>query len=114
MAAPCTNPAGLDGSKGQFRGAFFPSTDPGLPPVATPYALYREYYRGECATRSGASYLAVDTTTDPSDVRPLGPVESAPGQEAGLGLHDLELELALADLLALIDTQATTWSTANP
>jgi hypothetical protein len=106
MVAACTSPAGLDGSKGQFRGAYFPSTDPGLPPVATPYALYREYYRGECATRSGAAYLAIDTVTDPNDVRPLGPVEGSPGQEIGLGLFDVELELALGDLIDLVDTQA--------
>lgn len=104
--AGCTNPAGLDGSKGQFRGSYFPAGDPGLPAVTTPFALYREYYRGECATRSGARYVAVDVTTDPNDVRPLGPVESSPGQEAGLGLFDVEFEMALGDLIDLVDTQA--------
>ncbi|MDZ7732607.1 MAG: DUF3089 domain-containing protein [Acidimicrobiia bacterium] len=34
--AACTNPAGLDGRKGQFRGAYFPAGDPGLPAVQTP------------------------------------------------------------------------------
>jgi hypothetical protein len=106
MRSPCTNPAGLDGSKGQLRGSYFLASGPGLPPVSTPFALYREYYRGECATRSGASYLAIDTTTDPDDVRPLGPVESSPGQEAGLGLFDVEFEMALGDLIDLVETQA--------
>lgn len=104
--APCANPAGLDGSKGQLRGAYFPGTDAGLPPVPTPFVLFRELYRGECTTRNGVRYLAVDLTTDPNDVRPLGPVEDAPGQEADLGLHDLELELTLGDLLALVETQS--------
>ncbi|MDZ7732608.1 MAG: hypothetical protein U5R31_05355 [Acidimicrobiia bacterium] len=43
--------------------------------------------------------------TDPNERRPLGPVEVAPGQEAGFGLHAIGFELALGNLVSLIEEQ---------
>jgi hypothetical protein len=116
MEVACTNPAGIDGSKGQFRGAYFPTTaaDPvhwvpaGLPASTKQFVRMGEFFRGECTAGPGpVRYIEVDITTDPSDQRT---VPALAGDRVGLGsgLHDHELQLGLGDLLFLVADQAET------
>lgn len=113
--AACTNPAGLDGSKGQLRAATFPrltEADPGptvagLPNVEQPFVTYPEYFLAECVYYGGGVwYLRIDTTIDPLDVRSVGPLGNAGLDSQGLGLHHLDVVLALGDLISLVEQQS--------
>jgi hypothetical protein len=116
MEVACVNPAGIDGSKGQFRGAYFPTsaTDPvhwvppGLVPATNPFVKMGEFFRGVCTAGPGpVRYVEVDLTTDPADQR-TEPGLASDRVGLGAGLHDHELQLALGDLLFLLEAQAET------
>ncbi len=113
--AACSNPAGLDGSKGQLRAATFPrvtAADPGptvagLPNVEQPFVTYPEYFLAECVHYGGGLwYLWIDRTIDPLDVRSVGPLGNPALDAEGLGLHHLDVVLALGDLISIVEEQA--------
>jgi hypothetical protein len=119
MQAVCTFPAGLDGSRGQFREAIFPvasvavpaPTVPGLPPADTPFVGLSEYFVGSCVPLgAGVSYLAIEPSIDPDDQRRPGPLTDPALGDAGLGTQNLDVVVTLGDLLALIERQAATRS----
>lgn len=113
----CTNPAALGGPATHARGAVFPTFThqefvfPAFdfgPDITTEFVLMRDFFDLECKTDSdGLGFLAAgvapamgDQRTNPVDfTNPLfGP--------AFLGLHVLDYNLAMEDLLALIEAKA--------
>ncbi|MFW6087486.1 MAG: hypothetical protein ACODAG_09805, partial [Myxococcota bacterium] len=113
LVPACTNPAKLAGGDTRLRGSFFPTHahqrayDPwqGKPPaVDTPFVLYRDLYTAECV-RDGAGfpYLRVEARgSADGDVRdqPL-PLDENIYSAGILGLHLVDYDLALGDLMAL-------------
>lgn len=113
----CTNPAALAGGPGRARGGFFPTfthqelvfptIDYGVA-IGTPFVLIRDLYELECKTDGGGlSYLAVTVDPAPSDVR-TNPIDfDAPLFSPDfLGLHVLDYNFAMDDLLQVIASKA--------
>jgi hypothetical protein len=112
--AACTSPSGLDGSKGQLRASTFPIDSPLVPPPVingvpvgdTPFVTLSEYYVAQCLSfGNGVTYLWVDRTIDPTDVRTPGVLTDPVQAEQHLGVPQHDLTLTLGDLLFLADRQ---------
>ncbi len=123
METACTNPGALGGGKFRYTGSYFPnfSYDPlfrlniGPAGITTPYTLYRNYYTGECVTREdGVRYLAIGTDPDPGDERTPNSIRNSFVENMGMGLHLLDYNLALDDLIALVDSQARAMPSQRP
>lgn len=113
----CTNPTALGGPAAQARGAVFatfshqelvfPSFDFG-PAVDTPFVLMRDFFALGCQSDSdGLGFLAASAAPGMGDMR-VNPVDFAnplfaPGF---LGLHVLDFNLAMLDLLEIVAAKA--------
>jgi hypothetical protein len=114
MVVPCVNPAALRGGPAGLRSYWWmnnifgpggPYTDPTRnAQVTTPRYATPGLVSAECTQADGASYLAVTVHADPADPRtdtiggefPLLP---------GFGLHVIDVDLALGNLVTLVATQ---------
>lgn len=114
----CTPPGDPDGAVIRFAGSYFPTDanqapyDPwprvGAPASGAPFVLYRDLYEGACVEDgAGFPYLRVAARPAADDVRrdplPLDDDLYAPGF---LGLHLLDFDFALGDLMTLVDRKA--------
>jgi hypothetical protein len=107
----CVNPAAPGGGKGTLD-AYFPAGGVGSPlegsdislwpGVKTPYLAFPGAFSAECRTDAGASYLLVTRAGGAADARPELPVLSKPQW----GLHVLDVNLALGNLVDLVTSQA--------
>ena len=116
--AACTEPAALAGRAGQrYAGSYVrlkrtnaaisaPTGLDKLPSdITTPYVLYRDVFRGTCkVSPQGTSYLEIALEQPADDKRPAPPYRS-PGIEAALGLHLVDYNLPLDDLLQIVRLQ---------
>jgi hypothetical protein len=110
-AVLCVNPAAPESGKGTLD-AYFPAgglagpldgADISLwPGVKTPYLAFPGAFSAECRTDGGATYLLVTRTGGAADVRPVLPVLGKPQW----GLHVLDVNLALGNLVDLVASQA--------
>jgi hypothetical protein len=112
----CVNPAALRGGAAPVR-AYFPAhLDLGvlggalpadvLAAAKAPWVAYPGRFTAECRDDGGASWLQVDDSRTPDDTRPalidsLGPT---------WGLHLVDANIAVGDLVDLAGHQATAWS----
>jgi hypothetical protein len=108
----CVNPAELaHGAPHPFSRTFFPmrSQLEGVDGVTTPFVLLRDFYTGRCATgEDGYHYLAVSETGAPGDPR-KSPIDlSRPLLNGRMGLHLLDYQFPLGDLLDLVSERAAT------
>jgi hypothetical protein len=116
--AGCTEPAALAGRAGQpYQGSYIrlQRVNPAfnadgfdkLPKdFTTPYLIYRNVFRGACkTTESGFSYLEVSLDMPANDPRPPPPYRNA-RTEASLGLHVLDYNFQLDDLIEAVKLQA--------
>ena len=107
----CTNPALLSGGTGDLlpyfvtkpfpgaRGTFDPKT---TADVSTPWVTYPDLYNATCENSGGASWLQVSAPIVPGDHRPVvGPVLGPQW-----GLHLVDVNIALGDLVALVGDQS--------
>ncbi|SFF50771.1 Protein of unknown function, partial [Nannocystis exedens] len=114
----CTNPAAPGGGSARARGAFFPNfthqeavfpkIDFGAA-IDTPFVVMRDFYGLSCQTDGdGEHFLAVAPEPDADDVR-TDPIDvMAPLFNPGfLGLHVLDYNFALQDLLDAAAAKAT-------
>lgn len=113
----CTEPAALAGNSGRYRGTYGRTTvtNPSFKPdgvpltdVATPFVLYRDYFRGQCRKSEGAHYLEVSADPPAGDLRAPFPYRSALLEAGGFGLHIVDFNLELEDLLEAVRLQAAT------
>jgi hypothetical protein len=128
MWVACTNPAQLAGRSATLR-AVLPSTNlagdlGGVAqpwtregkPIATRFVSLPGLYSGQCVSSGGANYLAAALASDPADGRiddPGGDVKLGPAILPDWGLHLLDVNLVLEDMVALVGTQSAAWARAN-
>jgi hypothetical protein len=127
MAAACVNPASLAGGKGDLK-AYLPSDRVGLspqPPVewvkgqknpATPFVTPPGLLTGECVSNEHGSYLAITVNADPKDPRAddiIGDVVLGGQVQANWGLHLIDMNLTMGNLLDVVDAQSKAWLAAN-
>lgn len=115
----CTNPASLAGGPSQLHSLWFTAVPsrPGIPDIAwssagpppTPFLRTRDLVSAECVQDGQAGYLAVTVGSDPADAR----TDDIPGDVwfqgqklPAWGLHIADVNLALGDLLRLVETQS--------
>ncbi|ASN81885.1 DUF3089 domain-containing protein [Deinococcus ficus] len=123
LVSACVNPAALAGGPADLTPYFrttrtFPvlgpvQRDPGPwvqgAAVPTPYVTLPGFLRAECVQdRAGAGYLSVTVRADPADPRTDtlgGEVNIAGVDLPGWGLHLIDVDLALGDLIRVVQTQ---------
>jgi hypothetical protein len=125
VVAACTNPAALGGGEAALNGYFDASggtalamgpTEPwtaGGQPIATPMVRVVDLLKGRCATNAFATYLEVTVQ------RGRGSPASRDIQgdlAEGLGLHLVDLEVAMGNLVDLVGQQSRSYlaSTRRP
>lgn len=126
LEAGCTNPAALSGGAGPLhayltgRGSFIASSAPqthewvkGGPAIETPFVSVPGLLTARCASNEHASYLEITVHADPADPRAddiagdLGP----PGRPtASWGLHLVDVNLAMGNLLDVVERQARAYT----
>ena len=117
MTVACTNPARLAGGSapldsywfapvGQFGGPAIAWSSGGAPPV--PFLRTEGLVSAACVNRGPLGYLSVSVNADPRDAR----TDQIPGDvyilgrlQPGWGLHLADVNLALGDLLRLVEQQ---------
>ncbi len=111
----CTNPASLGGGAA-FLDGYVPTeripgfvgsqTDP-PPDASTPWASFPRLYRGKCRSENGFNWLQVTPPDDPADPRPRVTESLGPDW----GLHVLDVNLALGNLVDLVRRQSKAYRT---
>jgi hypothetical protein len=110
----CTEPAALAGNAGRYAGSYFalelnnPTFGaPGkIPGVETPFVLFRDLFRGKCVQANGQSYLEVAAEPQPGDVRPLPGYRNTTLESVGFGMHLVDYNIPLDDLIEVVKRQA--------
>ncbi len=119
--ALCNHPAALAGGRAELAG-YFPVTGEGTlssfvlgspfaepaahEPLTTPHYGMPGLVSGECVDRDGHQYLEISIAADTSDPRAD---DIAGDLTQGWGLHLIDVNVALGDLVALAGAQAEAW-----
>ena len=92
----CVNPATFSSGKGVLQ-AFFPSAGSSVPGVSvtTPWVSFPGLYTAQCESRSGATWLEVNSTATSGDPRPIVTASLGPDW----GYHAEDVNLALGNLV---------------
>ncbi|HMJ82597.1 MAG TPA: DUF3089 domain-containing protein [Vicinamibacterales bacterium] len=129
MAAACTNPAALAGGSGELRayldksGRTITSNAPGKPwvtpeqPIETPWVSVPGLLTAKCASNENASgYLEVTVHGDPADPRVddiVGDIGTAPNVLANWGLHLIDVNLVMGNLLDIVSQQTKVYQSRS-
>ena len=121
MQAACVNPAALGGGAGELHaylssGAMI-AAESAAPPawtkdaakVTTPFVSVPGLLTGQCVSKDGFDYLSVRINADPNDPRTddiAGDVKVGPIVLKDWGLHLIDVNLAMGDLVDLVGTQS--------
>jgi hypothetical protein len=124
MVAACTDPAALAGGNGELipyfstQGRTIVGTSPLKPWVAearaigTPWVSVRGLLTAECKSNPNATYLAISLHSDPQGRR----TDEIPGDlaidgqvQTNWGLHLVDMNLAMGNLIEIIGAQAKAW-----
>lgn len=125
MVAACTNPASLGGGSGALHAymsagvsnvnttslAPAPWTSTGEA-VTTPFVSLPGMLTAECATGEQGTWLAITVHGDPNDARTddiVGDVVSEGVVLADWGLHLIDMNLTMGNLLTLVTAQHEAW-----
>ncbi len=104
--AGCVNPAAPAGGSAEMHG-YFPSSAAGPTPVTTPFVSLPGLLTAECVVEGDFSYLRVTVHADPADAR----VDDIPGDlTPEWGLHLVDVNLAMGDIIAMIGRQAAAYT----
>jgi hypothetical protein len=125
MAAACTNPAALAGGSGALH-AYLDATGKTITsnvapkpwvtpeqPVDTPWVSVPGLLTAECATNENATYLKVTVNGNPNDPRVddiTGDIGVAPTVLANWGLHLIDVNLAMGNLVDIVGQQAKAYA----
>jgi hypothetical protein len=110
----CTNPADLTGEKQTLSAVYLPNeydfayaTKTIVPGVTTPFVLYRNLYTARCIKDSnGISFLEIGKEQGPGDIREIPITHDDLGIASSLGLHVIDYNLGMGDLLRLVDVKS--------
>jgi hypothetical protein len=111
----CTNPATLSGNTGKYSGSYFPANVSNssfkadtLPPadLATPFALYRDYFKGACVNKNGANYLEITADSSGTQDKRTPPWRFTSLESTGWGLHLVDYDIPMDDLIEAVRLQA--------
>ena len=118
LVAACTNPAALGGGEAALNGYFdagggtalpFGPSDPwtvGGRPIATPMVRVLGLLKAQCRSNAFASYLEVSIVRGPGSAAS----RDIQGDLAeGLGLHLVDMEVAMGNLIDLVGQQARSY-----
>ncbi len=121
--AACANPAALGGGKGEFH-AYLSNgvqiTNSGAtkqwvkdkPNPATPFVSVPGLLTGQCVEKNGFSYLEVHVNAVPADPRAddiNGDVVANGQVNAAWGLHLIDANLAMGNLVDIVGAEAKAW-----
>ncbi len=127
MAVACTNPAALGGGRKPLR-MLLPTASnivdnaSGQSPwakgvvVTTPFVALPGLLSGQCVDSDGTQRLAIRTDADPADPRTDaigGDVMFGTQLVESWGLHLIDVNAVLGDLVALADSQGQAWLAAQ-
>jgi hypothetical protein len=127
MAVACTNPAALGGGRVAANALMVNRTgivDNGAPTpkwakgrnIYTPFVGLPGLLTAECVTRENASVLSVGINADPADPRTdtiNGDVVVNGQVQENWGLHLIDMNVVMGDLVALAKTQGQAWSSQS-
>ena len=120
----CANPAALGGGAAPLQAVFpavssFAELAGGAQrwtsdnkPVTTPSIALPGLYSGGCAIVNGANVLSVQLASDPADGRiddPGGDVRFGPVVAKDWGLHLIDINLVMQDMIDLVPQQLAAW-----
>jgi hypothetical protein len=126
MVSGCTNPAALGGGSGELR-AYMGAKGSGIvadaeaepgrwtktgPTVSTPFVSLPGMLTAECVANENGSYLAVTLHVNPSDDRAsdiAGDVVAGGRVLRDWGLHLIDVNLAMGNLLDIVGRQSKTY-----
>jgi hypothetical protein len=122
LAAACTNPAALGGGRAELR-AYLSTTGTitggrqsggswvaSGAPIETPFVSVPGLLTAECKTNEHATYLEITVHGDPADPR----IDDITGDlTPQWGLHLIDVNLAIGDLVALVREQSAAWRAAR-
>jgi hypothetical protein len=124
----CTNPANLRTGKGTPQSYFAAAraVDPAtgeaqgwitpFKPIGTPFVTAPGFVTTTCVNDGGFSYLSVHVNADPRDGRTdtlSGDVMSGKQVNAMWGLHLIDINLSMGDLVDLVGQQGRAWKPAK-
>jgi pimeloyl-ACP methyl ester carboxylesterase len=125
MLAACTNPASLAGGKGTTQAYFLaqgflngsggklqPAWADPEPVIVTPFVTTPGLVSTRCTTRAEFSYLELQVNADPADPRTdqlAGEIVRANGPDHDWGLHLIDIDHSMGDLLRIAGRQADAW-----
>ena len=121
----CTNPAALGGGAAPLD-AYLATAgngqDPsgwvkGGPRIDTPFVKVPGLLTGACVSRDGVNWLEVTVKGDPADPRLddiRGDVMAGTQVNAAWGLHLVDVNLVMGDLVGLVGSQSRAWTARKP
>jgi hypothetical protein len=128
MVAACANPAALGGGSGELhaylaagRGAFTSSAAPKPwvtpeQPIRTPFVSVPGLLSAKCVSDDHGSYLALKVHGDPADPRAddiAGDVVTNGQAQANWGLHLIDVQAAIGNLVDIVGLQGKTYQAKN-
>ncbi len=127
--AACTNPAALATGKGAPESYFLAhgflngsggATQPAWakpePTITTPFVKTPGLVSTQCVSKGEFSYLEMHVNADPGDARTdelAGEVQRATGPDLNWGLHLLDVDHSMGDLIRIAGRQAAAWTKAH-
>lgn len=122
MIVACTNPAALAGGSSPLN-AYLSTTGNGQDrtqwtsrgtAIGTPFVSTPGLLTGQCVSRNGFNYLEVHVNADPADPRLddiRGDVMIGPKVSEDWGLHLIDMNLTMGDLVSVVGSQSKAWRT---
>ena len=131
MISACTNPAALGGGSGELH-SYLRTNGSGIvsaaevvpgpwvkdaPPITTPFVSVPGMLTAECVANDSASYLAISVHSDPagpraSDIK--GDVVVGGQVLADWGLHLIDVNLAMGNLVDIVGRQSKAYLSSAP
>jgi hypothetical protein len=110
--AACTNPADVSGGGPADLTPYFPTAQASPfsgegPEITTPWVTYPDFLSGECVQAGDVDYLSLTIASDPADPRTDDITGDLTPQ---WGLHLVDANIAMGDLVALAQTQADAYT----
>lgn len=118
MEAACTNPANLSGGVGVPKSYWSAGAVDWVKgkTITTPFVSTPGLVTTECVARNGHHYLQVHVNAKPNDPRTdqiEGDVMTNGQPDAGWGLHLIDANIAMGNMLDIVEQQGRAWRKAN-